>query len=121
MKEQEQYAAYLPQIRQRWLAEQASWTDRRQRAWHTARRIAALLRADFGAEQVIAFGSLTDSGPFDERSDIDLAVSGIAAADFFTAYAQAMLLSPEFKLDLLDLADYPPQLRADIVARGMEL
>jgi hypothetical protein len=64
---------------------------------------------------------VTDSGPFDERSDIDLAVSGITTADFFTAYAQAMLLSPEFKLDLLDLADCPPQVRADIMARGVEL
>jgi predicted nucleotidyltransferase len=121
MKKQEQYAAYLPQIKQRWLAEQASWTERRQRAWQTARQIAALLRTKYGAQQVIAFGSLTDSGPFDERSDIDLAVSGIAAADFFTAYAQAMLLSPEFKLDLLELADCPPSVRAGIVARGVEL
>jgi predicted nucleotidyltransferase len=92
-----------------------------ERAWQTARQIAALLRTKYGAEQVIAFGSLTDSGPFDERSDIDLAVSGVATADFFTAYAQAMLLSPEFKLDLLDLTDCPPQVRADIMARGVAL
>ena len=61
---------------------------------------------------------MTENSPFDERSDIDLAVSGITTADFFTAYAQAMLFSPEFKLDLLDLADCLPSVRAAIVAEG---
>lgn len=121
MDKQDAYEAYLPHIKKRWLVEQESWEQRRQQAWTAARRIAELLRVLFGAEQVIAFGSLTDAGPFDARSDIDIAVSGIALEDFFRAYAQAMTLSPDFELDLLDLSDCPQTLRSSILEKGTSL
>lgn len=117
----EQYSAYMPQIRQRWLDEQAGWEKRRQQAWTAARQIAGSLRAAYGADQIIAFGSLVGEGPFDDQSDIDLAVSGVSPADFFRAYAQAMSLSSPFKLDLIDLDDCPAQMRQSISQSGVKL
>ncbi|MCA9968763.1 MAG: hypothetical protein KC425_01035 [Anaerolineales bacterium] len=121
MSKQAAYADYLPAIKARWQARQASWAARRQQAWGAARQIAALLRARYGAEQVIAFGSLTHDGPFDAHSDIDLAVTGIPTADFFRAYAEAMSLAGEFKLDLLDLADCPPSVQTAVLKQGIPL
>lgn len=117
----EQYSAYMPYIRQRWADEQAGWEKRRQRAWTAARQIASTLRAVYDADQIIAFGSLVGEGPFDDRSDIDLAVSGVSPADFFRAYAQAMAFSPAFKLDLIDLDDCPIQMRQSILQSGVLL
>lgn len=116
-----QFAEYMPHIRQRWLDEQRSWEQRRQQAWTAARQVAEMLRATFQAEQVIAFGSLTGEGPFDDRSDIDLAVGGISPADFFRAYARAMAVASPFKLDLIDLNDCPEPMQKSISQAGVPL
>lgn len=121
MDTQQTYAAYLPHIRKRWEAEQKGWQERRRQAWIVARQIATMLRDTFGAEEVVAYGSLAGEGPFDERSDIDLAVSGVKSADFFRAYAQAMSLSPAFEVDLIDLADCTQQLREAVLRGGVQL
>jgi len=62
----ERFAEYLLGIRRRWIAEQRGWQQRRVRAWEHARRTAEVLRA-FGATRVLAFGSLTRAGIFDQR------------------------------------------------------
>lgn len=113
------FAAYLPGIRQRRLKEQKSWQERRERAWASARRAAAVLH-QYGASQVIAFGSLVRQGPFDERSDIDLAVEGIAAAQFFRA-AAAAAAECELELDVIDWADASPAVREEIRRDGVPL
>ncbi len=113
------FGAYLPQIRQRWLDEQKSWQQRCERAWASARRAAAVLR-QHGAKQVIAFGSLVRQGPSDERSDIDLAVDGIAPAEFFRAAADAAAVC-EFELDVVDWVHASPSLRSEISREGVPL
>jgi predicted nucleotidyltransferase len=52
-----------------------------------------------GAKEIILFGSLAD-GTFDQRSDIDLAVSGISPKAYFTAIAILPSLI-EWKVDLV--------------------
>lgn len=116
----EEFAAYLPHIRRRWLAQQAAWERRQEEAWTAARRAAVLLRTRFAAEKVIAFGSLVHPGHLTERSDIDLAVSGIPPVAFFKAWAAAGDCSP-FELDLVDLADCSPALRDLIEQEGVPL
>lgn len=106
---EERYAAYLPHIRRRWLARQTASERRRQEAWDAAREVAAILRHRFDAHQVLAFGSLVHSGCFSERSDVDLAVSGIRSASFFRAWAVAAASCP-FEVDLVNLADCSPTL-----------
>lgn len=115
------FAAYLPETRRRWLAEQAGWAKRRQEALAAAARVADFLRREFGAVEVIAFGSLVRDGVFDGRSDIDLAVRGIPAADFYRAYAAVTAVSPQFDLDLRDLATCLRPLHEAIVKEGRPL
>ena len=56
--------------------------QRRAAAWSTAR----LLREEFGATRVVAFGSLAHGAWFGPRSDIDLAVEGIPPQVFWRAW-----------------------------------
>jgi len=120
----EGFAAYLPHIHRRWLEQQAAWQRRQEEAWVVARQIAGLLRTHFAAQEIIAFGSLVHPGLFDDRSDIDLAVSGIPAGAFFRAWAAAGAIAGDkgpFDLDLVDLADCPPTLRDVIAQEGVPL
>lgn len=64
------------------------------------------------------FGSLVHSGRFSERSDVNLAVSGIQPASFFRAWAVGGASCP-FELDLVDLADCSPTLRKLIEEEGV--
>ncbi len=114
------FAEYMPHIRQRWLDEQASWQHRRARAWESARRAAEVLRAQYSATKILAFGSLVQSGRFDDRSDIDLAVEGVPAAKFFRAWADAERVS-KFEMDLVDLSDCPEGLEKEIFRAGVSL
>jgi uncharacterized protein len=115
------FAEYLPHIRRRWLEEQDGWAKRRARAWEAARRAADVLRTQFAADAVIAFGSLAGEGQFDEESDIDLAVSGIAPKKFFRAWADAGNVTGEFDLQIVDLAECSPALLEKISTDGKPL
>lgn len=117
---EEEFAAYLPHIRRLWLAWQEAGERRRQGAWEAAREVAEYLRARFGAQRVVAFGSLVHPGSFSERPDVDLAVSGIAPAAFFRAWAAAGDVCP-LELDLVDLRDCSPALQRLIEKEGVEL
>ncbi|KAA3661456.1 MAG: nucleotidyltransferase domain-containing protein [Chloroflexi bacterium] len=115
------YRDYYPYIKKKWEAEQRGWQQRREQAWIVARQAANLLRSEFGARSVMAFGSLIGSGPYDARSDIDLAVSGIAIEDFFRAVAHTMSVSSDFKIDVVDLVDCSEEIRKTIMQKGVEL
>ena len=114
------HAAYLPYIRRRRRLEQERMLARHERAQSAARMIADLLRRDFGAQEVIAFGSLVHAHRFGERSDIDLAVSGIAPRDFFRAWHAAGEGCP-FEVDLVDIDDCSATLRSLIAEEGESL
>ncbi|MBI5303737.1 MAG: nucleotidyltransferase domain-containing protein [Chloroflexi bacterium] len=116
----EKFAEYLPGIRRRWNAERDAWAQRRAHAWHGARRAAEVLR-QFGATRVIAFGSLTRTGMFDARSDIDLAVQAISPDQFWDAYVQAAMVVGDFEFDLVDLDHCVAHLRDEILQNGVPL
>lgn len=96
--------------------------DQRQAARAVAERCAELLKSRFGAKQVILFGSVTGRGPWHERSDIDLAVEGMPAEDFFRAWVALDEVIPRgMQIDLVALEDASPELRARILGEvGME-
>jgi uncharacterized protein len=113
----EEWQAYRPgvklgqdQVRERW-----------ERAWRVARAAAEALRQQFGATQVIAFGSLARRDGFTPWSDIDLAARGIPPGAFYRAVAAVTGMSPEFKLDLVALEDCQPSLRHAIEQEGVPL
>lgn len=114
------FAEYLPGVRKRLADEQTSWQQRRERAWQSARRAAEVLR-QFGVTQVVAFGSLTRAGMYDERSDIDLAVQGLAPDRFWDGYVQVAAVVGDFEFDLVDLDHCAEHLRAEILRNGVTL
>jgi len=109
----------LEYIRKRRAETRVEVAKRRRRAMNTARKAAKLLKEKFGAKEVILFGSLARRGDFTRFSDIDLAVRGVE--DYLTAMDKVLYMSPEFKIDLVDLAFCLPALRADVEKEGKPL
>ncbi len=114
-------AAYRATARRRAAETTRALALRRDRAQEVARQAAALLKEDFGATQVVLFGSLVHGHWFTVTSDIDLAASGLAPDDYFTAVARLQDLSPEFKVDLVAVDHCNAALRETIAREGVIL
>ena len=91
------------------------------KAWALARSATQILKQNFGAKKVIAFGSLLDKDSFTPWSDIDLAVWGIPGSKFYAAVGAITGLSPLFKFDIVDPDTCKPALLEVIIADGKEL
>ncbi len=105
--------------------EQASDTpqasEKWEQAWEVARTVAHLLRIQFGARRIVTFGSLVHRAWFTPWSDIDIAVWGIPAHQFYQAVAAATGISPDFEVDVVDAEDCSMSLRQIIESEGIEL
>lgn len=89
---------------------------RKEQALEAAEACIRLLKERFGAKQVILFGSVAGQGTWHERSDIDLAVEGLAPAEFFPACSACRELLPRgLELDLVPLESVYPEMRARIL------
>jgi predicted nucleotidyltransferase len=87
-----------------------------ERALEAARACMQLLKERFGARRVILFGSVAGQSPWHERSDIDVAVEGLAPSELFTAYTACRDILPrDLELDLVPLEQAHPELRARIL------
>lgn len=73
-----------------------------EKAWQIVSQLAHLLRSNFHAQRVVAFGSITQPESFTHWSDIDLAVWGIPPTDFYKALAALNEITPDFDVDLID-------------------
>ncbi|MGB3294039.1 MAG: nucleotidyltransferase domain-containing protein [Phormidesmis sp.] len=82
----------------------ASAEQRRQAAWKVAEQCSHVLKQDFGATEVIVFGSLRGDAPWHNRSDLDLAVRGIPSDNLLKAF------------DRLETTIVPSWLPFDLVA-----
>ena len=111
----------IPAILQRQSATQSQLERRRKRAMRLARQAAVLLRKEFGARNVVLFGSLASHSGFTIWSDIDLAVFGVPADRFYAAVAAITGLNAEFKVDLVDADGCKASLRAAIDRDGIAL
>lgn len=81
--------------------------------------VAAVLRSEFGATEVILFGSLVE-GDVHAGSDVDLAVRGIPPGRYFEALARAAdLLGCD--VDLVELETARPALLSRIQETGLVL
>jgi predicted nucleotidyltransferase len=113
----EEWQAYRPGIK----VGQDRPLERWERAWSVAQAAAEVLREQFGATRVVAFGSLAHRDWFTPWSDIDLAAWGISPGAFYRAVAVVTGISPEFKLDLVAPEDCQPSLRDVIEREGVTL
>ena len=98
-------------------------TGRWERAWEVARSAASLLKEQFGATKVVAFGSLVRRVWFTPWSDVDLAVWGVPSEKFFWAVGAVMDLGADagFKVDLIDPAECSASLFLTIQSEGIQL
>lgn len=111
----------LEAIKKRRAKFSAEISARRKRAMSAARKAAKLLKSEFGASEVILFGSLARRASFSLHSDIDLAVRGIAPERFYAAISALMDVSAEFKIDLVDPKDCPTAMLKNIKKDGKPL
>jgi predicted nucleotidyltransferase len=93
----------------------------RARAWEQARQAARVLRERFGATRVVVFGSLAHNLWYSERSDIDIAVWGIAPEDFFQAVADVNTVGVDFDINLVDPAIARPHIVKTIRREGVDV
>ena len=84
-----------------------------------AREAAAFLRSK-GADRVWLFGSLAKGRRQDWRSDLDLAVAGLAPAKFLGALGELLLRLP-IKVDLVEMETASGPLRRQILDSGLPL
>lgn len=110
---------YLAYWRHRQAMQQARNARLADQAQNDVRQIAEMLRRRFGATQVVLFGSLA-KGRFESTSDLDLAVAGLAAADFFHAVAQASTMT-DFPVDLKPLEALAPHFLTEVLTTGVEV
>lgn len=83
---------------------------RRRQAQAAAEACACVLKEQFGARAVCVFGSLAGESPWHGRSDIDLAVEGLAPERYIAALSALWQLLPErVEFDLITLEDAPPE------------
>lgn len=116
----EPLAVYRQTARERAQRTAQARRQRREKAWEVARAAAALLKAHYHAERVVAFGSLTQPDRFHLWSDVDLAVWGLAPAEYFDAVAKALDIGGEIEVGLVMAEKCRPYLR-EIVEQGTEL
>ena len=93
--------------------------QRAQKAWESLPKLVRILSANYGAERVILFGSLARE-EFRINSDIDLAVSGMPAENYFKALGHLLMESP-YSCDLVAIEDAPDLLRQRIKEDGVIL
>lgn len=84
-------------------------------------QVAELLKRRFGVRRVILFGSLAHAGWFMSDSDVDLAVAGLAAADFWKAWRVAEETIGDRPVDLVEIEEAGEGLRKAIERHGIEL
>lgn len=93
---------------------------RKHKAWLEAKRIAYMLGKKFSATEVILYGSLSHKErPFDQASDIDLAVRGLGDK-YFKAYGYCLQMSP-FNLDIRPYEDMPLHFKYRVDKEGVRL
>lgn len=87
----------------------------RTEALAIAEECAHVLKARFGVRKVYLFGSVTGEGPWHDRSDLDIAVEGLAPKDYFRALvALSKVVPPELEIDLFTLETTLPEVAAKI-------
>jgi uncharacterized protein len=114
-------AAYRATARRRQAREQEELVRRQERAWEVARCAATRLKAQFGVDRVMLFGSLVRPGCFTQWSDVDLAAWGLSPKDTFRAMGVVMDLDTAIAINLVDVGTCRPELLASIEQEGIAL
>ncbi len=103
---QEQAAIYRQNYQQRLARQQQAREKRRQQALHEAlARIPAIAAEISSIQQVYLYGSVLQIGCFQAHSDVDAAVVGVTAVDYFAFWRELETALPGWVIDLRDVGD----------------
>lgn len=84
-------------------------------------KIVAYMKANYPLVSLYQWGSVLYGESFDELSDIDIALEGVASPeDFFKIYKDLENLT-DFSLDIIELDRTDPISRASILERGIKI
>ena len=113
-----QLQRYITSAQERERERLAKLAERRRSALSLAKQAATLLKEEFGATQVILFGSLLTEA-FHESSDIDLAAIGLPENQYFQAVGRLIGLG-DFDFDLVEVENARPEI-ANAINQGVIL
>jgi predicted nucleotidyltransferase len=93
----------------------------RERILRQVQKAATLLKAEFGAERVVLFGSMAHEAWYVPDSDVDLAVDGLRADSYWRAWQALEEVIQDRPVDLIDLESASESLRKSIDRYGVDL
>ena len=116
----EQMAQYRASARRRAEQRRQQQLTRCHQGREVAKTAARLLKDTWSAHKVVLFGSMLTPEKVHGRSDIDLAVWGLPAADYLKALAALLDIDPGFSIDLIE-AEHASQRWLEVIKRGIEV
>jgi predicted nucleotidyltransferase len=119
----EGWKSYLEAARRRPVPSELTSAERRarERLLDRIREAAVLLKARFGAQRVVLFGSLAHVAWFVPDSDVDLAVEGLAGDDYWQAWRLVEEIIGDRPVDLIEIEMVGESLKRAIQRYGVEL
>lgn len=117
----EEMDRYRRAARRHWQTEQHERVTRRERGWQLAYQAAQLLRAEYGVERVVVFGSLTHADRFTRWSDVDIAAWGLTAQNWLKAMGAVYDIARDIEVHLVDVACCSLDLLAAIERDGVDV
>jgi predicted nucleotidyltransferase len=119
----EGWKSYLEAARRRPVPSKLTLAERRarERLLDRIREAAVLLKARFGAQRVVLFGSLAHVAWFMPDSDVDLAVEGLAGDDYWQAWRLVEEIIGDRPVDLIEIEMVGESLKRAIQRYGVEL
>jgi predicted nucleotidyltransferase len=86
-----------------------------------ARELAKILKARFGVQKVVLFGSLAQMSWFSTGSDVDLAVEGLETRYYWQAWKLAEDIIADRPVDFVEIESVSASLKKAIDRYGVEL
>ena len=117
----DEFAPYVAGLVRRERARRRRMRQRAAQALEAARAAADLIRQRYGATRVCLFGSVLYPERFHERSDVDLAVEGLAPQSYLSAWALVNGPGGEFEIDLVTPDMCRPAIWKSAEQEGIEL
>jgi len=104
--------SFQARLRRRWKARETT----RRRAMQTVRQKAPALLSNWpSVRRAYLFGSVTLPGAFHVRSDVDIAVEGVTAEEYFALWRALEQALPDWAIDVRDITPASPF--ADLIRR----
>ena len=119
----EEWQPYIEAARKRLVSPNLSLAEQEQREQllTRVREAARQLKFQFNVQRVILFGSLAGTDWFVPDSDVDLAVEGLTADNFWHAWQIVEDVIGDRPVDLVEIETASDALRDAIQKHGMEL